>query len=268
MSLFEAPDGRAPSSPPTPPPSTTPPPGTTPQPSTNSPPGTTPQPSGSARRTSRILFLVSAALAFAFLGTFYLDDLPLPMRTWVAETIPGTRDLVGIPPDPDAEVAALADSMFLTPEGRALFYQTRPRVSDVDEIAEVCADGKVLPDDLYHAGCYLGSDRIFILREAGPGATMVTTAAHELLHAVYRRLGDGERARIDALVTAEMARIPAGDPIHAQVEASVGDSRTAWPDERFAYLGTQIATPFDADLEAFYARYFTDRRALAALYRN
>lgn len=232
------------------------------------PPPTPPEAPPPGRRASRILFVVSAVLAFAFFGSFYLDDLPLPVRTWVAESVPVARGLVGIPPDPDAEVAALADRMQLTAEGRLVFYDAQPAIVDAAEIARVCTDGEELPDGLYHAGCYLGTDRIFLLRE--PRAPqVVVTAAHELLHAAYRRLSDAERTGIDALVTVEMARVPMSDPVHEQIEASVGGHPDARPDERFAYLGSQVVLDggFAADLEAIYARWFEDRESLAALYR-
>lgn len=253
MSFFESPGSPPPPAPPPPPP---------PQ-----PPATGPTPSG--RRASRILFLVSAALAFLFLGSFYLDDLPLPVRTWVAESVPAARGLVGIPPDPEVEVAELADRMDLTAEGRILFYDAEPRIVDSADIARICTDGQELPGDLYHAGCYLGTGRIFLLREPRAGM-LVTTAAHELLHAGYRRMNDVERAQADALVTAEMARVPASDPVHAQIEASVGDNAAARPDERFAYLGSQVALEggFSAELEAIYGRWFADRPALVARYRG
>ncbi|GAA3896807.1 hypothetical protein [Microbacterium invictum] len=217
------------------------------------------------RRASRVLFLISAVLAVAFLGTFYLDELPLPVRTWVAESVPAARGLVGIPPDPEAEVADLAERMQLTAEGRLIFYDAEPAIVDGADIARICTDGEELPGGLYHAGCYLGTDRIFLLREPRT-PVLVTTAAHELLHAVYRRMDDAERARADALVTVEMARVPSSDPVHAQIEASVGDNSSARPDERFAYLGSQIVLDggFASELETLYARYFEDRTSLAS----
>lgn len=256
MTFFESPG-----TPPTPPPASPPP---VPRPQ---PPAAGPTPSG--KRASRILFLVSALLAFLFLGTFYLDDLPLPVRTWVAESVPAARALVGIPPDPEAEVAELADLMDLTAEGRLIFYDAQPQLVDGDQIARICADGQVLPRDLYHAGCYLGTDRIYLLREPRT-AVLVTTAAHELLHAAYRRMDDAERAHADALVTTEMVRVPAADPVHDQIEASVGENPGARPDERFAYLGSQVALEggFSAPLEAVYGRWFADRPALVARYRT
>lgn len=186
------------------------------------------------------------------------------MRTWVAESLPAARGLVGIPPDPDVEIAQLADHMGLTAEGRLIFYDAEPAIVDGPEIARICTDGEELPGGLYHAGCYLGTDRIFLLRERRT-PVLVTTAAHELLHAAYRRMSDTERTHIDALVTVEMARVPADDPIHAQIEASVGDNPQARPDEKFAYLGSQVLLPggFAPELDAVYARYFTDRAGLA-----
>jgi hypothetical protein len=97
---------------------------------------------------------------------------------------------------------------------------------------------------------------------------MVTTAAHELLHAAYARLDPAERDEIDALVEAELLRVPAENGVHGQIAASVGDRSENRANELFAYLGSQVVLDggFDPKLETYYARYFTDREALVDVF--
>lgn len=226
-----------------------------------------PPPSPAARRTSRVSAAVAIVCALGFGGSLFASDLPLPVRTWVAENVPGGRGLVGLPPEPQAEIAAIAERMNLTPEGAALFAAAQPRV--VDDLDVICGtpDTSDTPQDGIVLGCYHGLDRIYILRGTGFGADarMVTTAAHELLHAAYARMDASERSLIARLVADETARIAPGSPILAHIDASVGDDEDNRANEQFAYLGAQVVLEggFDPTLEEIYARWFVDREALA-----
>lgn len=174
---------------------------------------------------------------------------------------------------PDAEIAALADEAFLTVEGREIFFDARPRFRDEDELSQACDQRAFEPDDFDGAttvGCYTGYDVISIFKpdDARLRPMMVTTAAHELLHAVYARLGPAERDEVDALVEAEIVRVPADDGVHGQIAASVGDRPENRANELFAYLGSQVVLDggFAPELETYYARYFTDRDALVDVF--
>ncbi|WP_157674202.1 hypothetical protein [Agrococcus carbonis] len=185
------------------------------------------------------------------------------------------------PPDaaPDAEVVALADAMFLTDEGRSIFFAARPRLVDADAIAVECAGvGDADASDLFTGGCFVGqalsrdADRIFVLRpdDERLHGSMVSIAAHELLHAVYARASPMERAQIDRLVADATAMVPASDPVHEQIEWSVAGDEANRANEQFAYLGSQVAVAggFPAQLEERYARIFTDRLALVDAHRR
>ncbi|MFE6255335.1 hypothetical protein [Agromyces sp. NPDC057865] len=174
---------------------------------------------------------------------------------------------------PDDEIAALADEAFLTAEGREIFFDARPRFRDEDEVSQACDQRASEPDESdggTTVGCYSGYDVISIFKpdDARLRPMMVTTAAHELLHAVYARLDPAERDEVDALVEAEIVRVPADDVVHGQIAASVGDRSESRANELFAYLGSQVELDggFAPELEAYYARYFTDRDALVDVF--
>ena len=219
---------------------------------------------------SRIALTVSVVLGLAFATTLFAESLPLPVRSWIAQNVPGGHELTGLPPEPEAEIGTLIERMSLTEEGRRVFLSARPLV--VDDLGELCGDGPHPgegDDTLVTLGCYRHSDRIFILRGDGlfGQATTITTAAHELLHAVYARLTDSERRRLGTLLLAEISRLDADDPLLRQIDASVGDDERARATEQFAYLGSQAVLPggFSDDLEALYARWFADREGLARI---
>jgi hypothetical protein len=174
---------------------------------------------------------------------------------------------------PDADIAALADEAFFTAEGREIFFDARPRILDEDELSQACDQRAFVSDDSDSGrtvGCYTGYDVISIFKpdDARLRPMMVTTAAHEMLHAVYARLDPAERDDVDALVEAELLRVPADDGVHRQIAASVGDRSENRANELFAYLGSQVVldSGFAPELEAYYARYFTDRDALVDVY--
>lgn len=172
-------------------------------------------------------------------------------------------------PEPAADLVAIADKAFLTDVGRATLYAARPRVADLDEIARACDSGE---DEAPPMGCYNSLSGITLYQPADPRVadTAVTTLAHELLHAAYEGLGTGEISEIHEMLHVEIARVSLDDPVHQQIQASIGAHGENRETELFAYLGSQIMPDggFAPELEAVYARFFTDRAALVAVHRQ
>jgi hypothetical protein len=176
---------------------------------------------------------------------------------------------MGVPTELQPEVAAVADEMYLTDEGMAIFAASRPRLADADEVSEACGG------EGFH-GCYSSSEstRSFdtiVIYQRVPGridADTVITAAHELLHAAYMRLDGGERARVDELLETEILRVSPDDPVHEQIAGSLQGDPTNRSTELFAYLGTQFlpAGGMAPELEAIYSRFIADRAALVRVY--
>lgn len=231
------------------------------------------------RRAARTATIIAVALTGAFALAACVGQ-PQPQ----VQTHPSPTPVVPTPPTavavplPDAEVVALADRMFLTSKGRTMFYATQPRLADAEEIKTACADvADADADGRFTGGCFVGArhreaDRIFIFRPSDErlAESMVTVAAHELLHAAYAHLSPMERATVDGLVAEAAARVPADDPVHEQIEWSTGGDVSKRANEQFAYLGSQVAprSGFPTQLEDVYARFFTDRTALVATHHR
>ena len=174
---------------------------------------------------------------------------------------------------PSAAVAALADEAHLSAAGTSLFYGTNPTLLGARAFAGQCGDGQA-----QHAlsagntvGCFeQGTNSIVLYEPADPRlhGSVVTSAAHETLHAAWAQLTDAEQTALTPLLSAEVAAIPAADPIHAQIAGSVGTHPDHLPTEMFAYVGTQVWRPggLAPQLEATYARFISDRAALVAVY--
>ncbi|MGD8194201.1 hypothetical protein ACEXQB_006855 [Herbiconiux sp. P18] len=175
------------------------------------------------------------------------------------------------PYQPSLAVSAIATGLQLTDAGQQIFYAARPEVLDATPFLAVCGDPDAPADGSEDPiGCYSSPPEriaIFHPEDARLDSQMTTTAAHELLHAVWARLTDDEQATLRPLLEAQYSRIPADDPVQEQITGSVGDDRFNRATELFAYLGSQNtgAGPLDPELEAFYARYFTARQTVADL---
>jgi len=208
------------------------------------------------------VIVLTGALVLAV--AFGVVPVPAPLASIL------TPRPMGVPGTLQPELVEIAEHMQLTEEGTQAFIESRPRLADADEVAEACGA-------TFH-GCFSGSadtrsfDTIVILRPdpSKPATQMVTIAAHELLHAVYVRLDDSERQRVDELLATEIQRVPLDDPVHEQIAASVGGDESSLTTELFAYLGTQFmpAGGMAAELEGVYARYFIDREAVVRLSAN
>ncbi|PKI93033.1 hypothetical protein CW368_01695 [Actinomycetales bacterium SN12] len=232
------------------------------------------------RRRSVVGLISTAAvlvvLALVTVGGLWLmsedsnADEPLLTRIFPALAAPA--------PPLTAEFADLADRMMLTAEGREVFAFTQPRYADADEIAELCGDDSHDRGEESTLGCFSGlvqsraQDRIFIYRPADErlAQSVVTTAAHELLHAVYARMSTEEKAHVAELVASATARVPSDDLVHDQIAASMDGDDEDRATEQFAYLGSQVHPDagFPTELEEIYARTIADRAALVETHRR
>ena len=115
-------------------------------------------------------------------------------------------------------------------------------------------------------GCYVPkTDRIHLLDITDPAFDTMepVVAAHEMLHAVWARFDDAERARVSAAVEASYRQLndPALTERLAVYEDAAGNIDV---EELFAVLGTEVALVSD-DLSAVYDRYFDKRGVVVAL---
>ncbi len=219
-----------------------------------------------------IATLLSVALTVALLGRV---GTGLP-GAWTSPWI----DLAG-QYDVPADVPALADAAYMSDEGRAIFYDTRPQLIDAQQVADLCEKPyserrQADEPSLEIGGCYIGlgtgDGTIVLAAPADARIThgLVTVAAHEMLHAAWDRMRVLEKEELVPLLEAEVAALDAGDPIHEQISWSVGDQERARPTELFAYVGTQVWRDggLDPRLEEVYGRFISDRAGLVAVYNG
>ena len=170
--------------------------------------------------------------------------------------------IAGMNFDMSQRVSELTTDLELTESGRRIFLATHPTVDGSQHFNEQCADvdhseqGHVL-------GCYT-SDRIHLydVTDERVSGVVEITAAHELLHAAFHRLGEGDRSLLAARlrdVYDELA--PTHTALRERMSVYEHLSDSAFANELHSVLGTEVRD-LPEWLEEHYAQWFANRSAL------
>lgn len=161
--------------------------------------------------------------------------------------------------EPPQAIVDIATATSMTDQARHLFYINRPELSDKQAFRKNCPQ---YDEQTIVIGCYLSGQRgIYLLSVEDPRLDGVeeVTAAHEMLHAAYERLGDAERSRIDALLQQYANDELRNERILQALKGYEKSEPGQALNEMHSMFGTEIANLPD-ELETYYAQYFSDRR--------
>lgn len=209
---------------------------------------------GLGRRVGVVVALIAIAAQIAVIGA----------GAWALANRAAIRDwiVVGkVVPTDTLEYYVSAAGM--SSAGRFYLYAARPELHSSATFAKSCT---IKESGIAVLGCYvLATDRIHLLDITDPAFDTMepVVAAHEMLHAVWARFDDAERARVTTAVEDSYAAIndPALSERLAVYEDSSGNIDVA---ELFAVLGTEVAL-VGTELDAVYNRYFDRRGAVVGL---
>jgi uncharacterized protein YukE len=184
---------------------------------------------------------------------------------WQRQAIGDWIQLYGY--EPPTRITALADQTTMTASAEHLFYLNKPVVASKAEFADFCKN----PEQTIVLGCYhSGQDGIYILSISNTSeldGVMQVTAAHEMLHAAYDRLSSDEKARVDKLLQTYYDSGLKDAAIKAEVDAYRKSEPGQLLNEMHSIFGTEVAN-LPAELETYYAQYFTSRSAVVAQAEN
>ncbi len=162
---------------------------------------------------------------------------------------------------PDSAVAQLALDSGMNDRGKFLFYASHPALSDADSFNKECG-----PPEEFAAilGCYTGLN-IYIYDITDPRLAGIrpTTAAHEMLHAAYERLGEKERQRVDTLLEAEYNKLKDNEELASKMSFYERAQPGQRLNELHSIIGTEIGQ-LSSELERYYSQYFSDRTKVVA----
>lgn len=164
--------------------------------------------------------------------------------------------------DPTEQVLQVLDDLDLTDAGERIFLASGPTVDGSQTFNEQCADvdhseqGHVL-------GCFTGERiHLFSVTDERISGIVEVTAAHELLHAAYTRLGDGDRTALNAKLLRVFDDLSEhDDDLRERMSVYTHLSDAAFANELHSVLGTEVRDLPDW-LEEHYAQWFEDRAGL------
>jgi uncharacterized protein YukE len=160
-----------------------------------------------------------------------------------------------------ADIAALAEATTMTDKARHLFYINHPALDDKPTFRQKCPD---YGEQTIVIGCYQGGQRgihILDVTDERLAGVEEVTAAHEMLHAAYDRLGRDERQRIDGLLQDYAVSQLRDERIIAALEGYKVSEPGQGHNEMHSMFGTEIAE-LPAELETYYAQYFSSRQTV------
>lgn len=154
-----------------------------------------------------------------------------------------------------AEIEELVEKSSMNDSGRTLFYASTPELNERSEFNENCKD--LLNESSTILGCYNGQIYIFNVSDERIKSVKYVTAAHEMLHAAYDRLGVLEKNRVNELISDEISKTT--DPNIAEQLKMYSELEPGHEiNEMHSVLGTE-GRELSPELEEYYARYFCDR---------
>lgn len=162
--------------------------------------------------------------------------------------------------EPPARVVQLAEATTMNDYGRKLFYVHHPQLDDKAAFNEHCQGG----EESIILGCYISHRAIYLydVQDERLKGVQEVTAAHEMLHAAYDRLGSDERNSVDAQLQNFFGTLQ-----NERIKNTVASYRDKDPstvgNELHSIIGTEIRQ-LPAELESYYKKYFTDRGRVVA----
>lgn len=162
---------------------------------------------------------------------------------------------------PPNAVIALANDDTMNAYTRHLFYLNKPQLpTTVTAFRTYCPEN----EDTIVLGCYHPNQNgifIYAVQDSTLAGIQQVTAAHEVLHSVYARLSDSERAKLDTELQAYYEKGLTDSTVKAEVALYKKTEPTDVYDEMSCTFGTEIEQ-LPADLSAYYAQFFTDRQKI------
>lgn len=168
---------------------------------------------------------------------------------------------------PSVEIQQLAADTTMTPYAKRMFYVNRPVVEGKGGFNKHCVNP---PDQVSTLGCFTGDRHgiyIFKVTDARLFGVEQVTAAHEMLHQAYLRLGKTEKTRIDLLLQNYYDHSLKDQTVKEQLQTYTSTEPGQLVNEMHSILGTEIVS-LSPDLETYYRRYFSNRTKVAQYYQQ
>jgi len=156
-----------------------------------------------------------------------------------------------------SQIVQLASDASMTPYARRLYYSNHPLLESREEFNKDCTN---YGEETAVLGCYHGRRQgIFIYAVDDPRlqGVLQVTAAHEMLHEAYDRLGTAERSNVKKMLETYAASGKLDSELNQKLD-SYRQQNADVVNEMHSIFGTEVRS-LPPDLEAYYKKYFTNR---------
>ncbi|MDI6024504.1 hypothetical protein QBL02_13245 [Leucobacter sp. UT-8R-CII-1-4] len=164
--------------------------------------------------------------------------------------------------DAPSSIVKLTDNLEFTDSGKRIFWASTPTLDASQNFNAQCSqvdhseEGHIL-------GCYTrGNIHLFEVTDERLNGIIEVTAAHELLHATFARLGQDERAQLTRkLNKLYQELVPDNPQLEQRMSVYSSLSKTAFANELHSVLATELRELPDW-LEEHYSTWFEDRSVI------
>lgn len=164
---------------------------------------------------------------------------------------------------PSSEITSYADRSGMNSTGKFYFYASQPSLESTQDFNSKCGRKEQSTAVL---GCYTGRNiYIYNVSNTQLDGIREVTAAHEMLHAAYDRMSDDERKVVDALLETEYTKLKDDKDFADRMAFYARTEPGERDNELHSVIGTEVGS-LSGELEAHYAKYFTDRNKVVALH--
>lgn len=159
---------------------------------------------------------------------------------------------------PSADVAAVEGKLHLTDYGKMVFRASTPSLDSRDVFNQECS---TVSSETSILGCFTGSKiHVFDIRAQEFDGIVESTAAHELLHAVWARMDDHQKSNLSSALSSVL------DASNSDFRKSLEPyDQSSQLEEIYVRSATQIKSLPD-NLEAHFADIFQDQDSVVDFY--
>lgn len=163
---------------------------------------------------------------------------------------------------PAVDVVDLIKRAGMNDNGKFLYLASQPKLESAKDFNKSCGKTENTASIL---GCY-SNGRIYIynVTDIQLDGIREVTASHEVLHAVYARLGFAEKNKVDSLLDLEYQKLQSDVVFKEKIafydRTEIGQRNN----ELHSVIGTEIAS-ISPELETYYSKYFYDRNQVIDL---
>ena len=164
---------------------------------------------------------------------------------------------------PGDSIQRIEDRIDFTSKGKFYFYATQPEVDGSEKFNSDCPRQEVGNPIL---GCYTaGRMYVYDVTDTQLDGIEEVTAAHEMLHAAWERMGTKDQTRIGSLLKTQYQTLTSNTDLTERMSYYQRTEPGEFENELHSILGTEIDS-LSPELESYYSTYFTDRHKVTALH--